>query len=215
MSKIKITILLIAIVIFILLSKNGFFEYFDKDMIESLLHMNSSSAPYIFIAFYSIITVLFIPVGPFVILAGALFGALNGLIYVLIGAVIGGVMSMYISRFFIRDFIQKYCVSRFPRIIKYQEYIETNKNGTLFLLRFTPIIPSNVLNYTCGTVKVRLSTFVWTLVLGVAPGTFFYTYLGQSLMHITVTNVILILVFAIAMLLITWYVKKLLPKNNQ
>ena len=184
----------------------------NSESLEALLNENSVTTGLIFAFAYAIITILFVPVGPFVILAGVVFGAFYGMLYVLIGAIIGGVISLIISRYFFRDFFEKLCTARFPRLQKYTQLLEKHEKSSLFLLRLTPIIPSNLLNYTCGLTRVSLSTFMWTFI-GVIPGTLFYTYLGTSIMHFDTQNVITLIALAIMMIWLTYSVRNYLPQK--
>lgn len=191
----------------------GYLEFLNTESFEDLLSTQTPYAWIIFILLYAIITILFVPVGPFVVLAGALFGAITGALYVFVGAVIGGVISMLISRYFLHDFFDDLCRKKYPRIHTYKESLQNNKQSLLFFLRLTPIIPSNILNYTCGLTRVSMITFIWTFV-GVIPGTLFYTYLGTSLMGLTQEKIIILILLALMMIILTYAVRNHLPQKE-
>ncbi len=212
-DRIKIIFFSIALLGLFLLYQNGLLGYLDKEFLQSTIETYPSYAAILFILFYALITIIFIPVGPFVILAGAIFGSIYGMIYVFIGAVIGGIISLVISRFFLYSYFTKLFEERYQQLKHYQICIEENKQGALFWLRLTPIIPSNILNYTCGLTHVSLKTFIWTF-LGVLPGTFFYTYLGESLTGLMLSNVVILILLTILMLALTYSVRKYLPQKE-
>jgi len=184
----------------------------SSESLETLLNENTATAGIVFAIVYAVITVLFIPVGPFVILAGAIFGAFYGMVYVLIGAITGGVISLVISRYFFRSYFENFCTTRFPRLQRYSESLEKNEQTALFLLGLTPIIPSNILNYMCGLTHVSIVTFIWTFV-GVIPGTLFYTYLGTSIMHFDTQNTITLITLGIIMIALAYSIRHRLPQK--
>lgn len=209
----KSVLLFLLLFILFFIHKSGHFSFLEIDMLEKLLEENPTRAGIFFALVYAIITVLFIPVGPFVVLAGAFFGTINGMIYVLIGAIIGGIISLILSRYFLRESVERFCEKRFPRFKTYTSAIEDNEKTILFLLRLTPIIPSNVLNYSCGLTRVSLITFIWTFV-GVIPGTLFYTQLGTSLMDPSSKDIILLIILALLMISLTYAVRHRLPHKT-
>ncbi len=211
--RMKSLTLFLIFFLFFYLYQNDYLTFLNKDVLEQLLQEQSLIAGIIFVFVYALITVLFIPVGPFVVLAGVIFGAWYGMLYILLGAVIGGVISLLISRYYLRTFFKDLCARRFPRIQQYTQALEKNETSALFFLRLTPIVPSSILNYSCGLTYVSLKTFIWTFI-GVIPGTLFYTYLGDSLMNFTRTNVVVIIVFAVAMITLTYSVRNHLPQKT-
>ena len=53
--------------------------------------------------------------------------------------------------------------------------------STLLALRLMPGVPFCLVNLAAGLFGVRLSTYLWTTVLGIAPSTFLYCWIGQGL----------------------------------
>ena len=215
MNFLRIKALIFFLILFFLffLYQNEYLGFLNSESLEILLNENSKTAGFIFAFVYAITTVLFIPVGPFVVLAGAIFGAVYRMFYVLIGAVLRGIISLIISRFLFREYFEKLCAKKLPRFKRYSEALERNEKEALFLLRLTPIIPSNILNYTCGLTRVSLITFIWTFV-GVIPGTLFYTYLGTSLMDLNTQNTLVLAFLAILMITLTYSVRRHLPQKT-
>ncbi len=50
----------------------------------------------------------------------------------------------------------------------------------MFLLRLSPLVPFNLLNYTLGLTRLPLSLYVVSSWAGMLPGTFAYVYLGRA-----------------------------------
>ena len=57
--------------------------------------------------------------------------------------------------------------------------METSGLRVMFLLRLSPIIPFNVLNYVAGATRISFMDFVKALV-GIVPGTVLFVYLGAT-----------------------------------
>jgi len=49
----------------------------------------------------------------------------------------------------------------------------------MFLLRLSPIIPFNALNYIAGITAVSFKAYTWSL-FGILPGTVLFVFLGSS-----------------------------------
>jgi uncharacterized membrane protein YdjX (TVP38/TMEM64 family) len=105
-------------------------------------------------------------------------GLLLGTLAVFFGASAGAILSFLIGRFLLRGW-----VSRLTR--KYTVFDALDKalaqNGfrIMALLRLSPIIPFNVLNYVAGVTAVGFWEYFWAL-LAILPGTTLYVFLGAS-----------------------------------
>jgi uncharacterized membrane protein YdjX (TVP38/TMEM64 family) len=70
-------------------------------------------------------------------------------------------------------------VQRDPRFAAVDAAIEREGLKIVLLLRLSPVIPFNVLNYALGLTRVRLRDYVLGSFVGMLPGTFLYVYLGS------------------------------------
>jgi uncharacterized membrane protein YdjX (TVP38/TMEM64 family) len=133
--------------------------------------------PVVFIAAYALACVAFVPASLLTLGAGALFGVLRGTIFVLIGATLGALGAFLIARYLARDWVTQR-VSRDPRFAAIDRAIAEEGRKVVFLLRLSPVIPFNVLNYALGLTKVRITDFLIASV-GMIPGTLLYVYTGN------------------------------------
>jgi uncharacterized membrane protein YdjX (TVP38/TMEM64 family) len=134
-------------------------------------------APVAFIAAYAVACVAFVPASLLTLGAGALFGVVKGTIYVLIGATLGATGAFLIARYVARDWISAR-VQRDVRFAAIDRAIAEQGRKVVFLLRLSPVIPFNVLNYALGLTQVRLADFVIASI-GMLPGTLLYVYTGK------------------------------------
>ena len=136
-----------------------------------------AAAPIIFAAAYIVATVLLVPGSLLTLAGGALFGVLRGTLIVLTSATIGASAAFLIARYLARDRVAAR-VQRDPRFAAIDRAIGASGPKIVVLLRLSPVVPFNLLNYTLGVTSVR---FVHYLVgcIAMLPGTLLYVYYGR------------------------------------
>jgi uncharacterized membrane protein YdjX (TVP38/TMEM64 family) len=133
--------------------------------------------PIVFIAGYALACVAFVPASLLTLAAGALFGLVKGTVYVLAGATLGATAAFFIARYFARDWVAAR-VQKDPRFAAIDAAIAGQGRKVVFLLRLSPVIPFNVLNYALGLTQVRAVDYV-VASAGMIPGTVLYVYSGK------------------------------------
>jgi uncharacterized membrane protein YdjX (TVP38/TMEM64 family) len=65
-----------------------------------------------------------------------------------------------------------------------------HRGGVTFLLtaRLVPIVPFSLMGYVCGAARVPFGRYVWTTLVGYAPITAYFTYLGSRLESFSVED---------------------------
>ncbi|MBC7841444.1 MAG: TVP38/TMEM64 family protein [Gemmatimonadaceae bacterium] len=133
--------------------------------------------PIVFVASYAVACVAFVPASLLTLAAGALFGIVKGTIFVLAGATLGSLGAFLIARYVARDWVAQR-ISRDARFAAIDKAIAEQGRRVVFLLRLSPVIPFNVLNYALGLTQVRVVDFL-IASLGMIPGTLLYVYTGN------------------------------------
>lgn len=133
--------------------------------------------PIVFIAAYAVACVAFVPASLLTLAAGALFGVVKGTICVLLGATLGAFGAFLIARYVARDWVAQR-VLKDARFAAIDRAIAEQGRKVVFLLRLSPVIPFNVLNYALGLTQVRAIDFLVASV-GMIPGTLLYVYSGK------------------------------------
>ncbi len=136
-----------------------------------------SLGPIVFIAAYAVACVAFVPASLLTLAAGALFGVVKGTIFVLAGATLGAFGAFLIARYVARDWVAQR-VQKDVRFAAIDRAIAEQGRKVVFLLRLSPVIPFNVLNYALGLTQVRAIDFLVASV-GMIPGTLLYVYSGK------------------------------------
>ena len=192
---------------------------------------NPTEGVFAFIGVYFIATVLFIPGTILTLGAGFVFsnafglglGVLLGTIAVFIGASLGALTAFILGRFLLRDWVTT-LTKKF--VIFEATDIALKENGLkiMSLLRLSPIIPFNALNYIGGVTSVSFRDNAFALFF-ILPGTILYVFLGSSAGSLadsgnsgddptaTIVTIIFGLVFGILGIAATsYYAKKELSK---
>jgi uncharacterized membrane protein YdjX (TVP38/TMEM64 family) len=136
-----------------------------------------AAAPLLFGAAYIIATVLLVPGSVLTLAAGALFGLWRGTLIVLISASLGATAAFLIARYLVRARVAQR-VARDERFAGIDRAIGASGLKIVMLLRLSPVVPFNLLNYALGITSVRLRDFVLACV-AMLPGTLLYVYYGR------------------------------------
>jgi len=175
----------------------------------------------IFIAFYIVATVVFIPGSVITLSGGALFGPIWGTVFNLLGASIGALLSFLISRYYAGTYWQKKFGSKSKALID-----GVNNEGWKFVafVRLVPVFPFNVLNYLLGLTKIPKGQYFITSFICMIPGGAAYTYFGHALKTGLIdsnsqekSNVQLVLIslgFLLILVYLPYFIRKYWRKNS-
>jgi|CXWL01.1.fsa_nt_gi uncharacterized membrane protein YdjX (TVP38/TMEM64 family) len=134
-------------------------------------------APLVFILMYAAAEIVMVPGSLLTLTAGALFGVVGGTTVAFVGATLGASFAFLIARYVVRRRVEQW-VRASPKLASLDDAVAAEGRKIVFLVRLTPLIPFNALNYTLGVTQVR---FVDYLVgsIGMVPGTLLYAYYGH------------------------------------
>jgi uncharacterized membrane protein YdjX (TVP38/TMEM64 family) len=139
-----------------------------------------SWGPFAFILLYLVATVLFVPGSLLTLGAGALFGVVRGSAIVLSGAMLGATCAFLIARYLARGWVARKLEAN-PRCLALDKAIATEGWKIVGLLRLSPVVPFNLLNYALGLTRVSLRDYFFASLIGMLPGTIMYVYAGALL----------------------------------
>ncbi|KAL3937440.1 MAG: hypothetical protein SGBAC_007451 [Bacillariaceae sp.] len=139
-----------------------------------------------FIGVYFVATILFIPGSILTLGAGFVFanafglglGVALGTLAVFVGASAGACAAFLIGRYLLRDWVstlaKKYAIFEALDIA-----FEEKGLRIMTLLRLSPLIPWNAINYIAGVTSLKFYEYVIALI-AILPGTALYVFLGAS-----------------------------------
>ena len=148
-------------------------------VLSILAHIQSlgPAAPVAFITIYALAVVSLIPASLLTIAGGAVFGLIRGVIYALIGATLGSTGAFLLGRYVARRLVARK-LNAMPRFVAIERAVSARGRRIVFLLRLSPLVPFNFLNYALGLTTISVWDFVFAS-LGTIPGAFVYAYAGK------------------------------------
>ncbi|HET9332168.1 MAG TPA: TVP38/TMEM64 family protein [Gemmatimonadota bacterium] len=110
---------------------------------------------------------------------GFLLGLGRGLAVVSLGSTVGATAAFLVGRYLGRDWVRRRIGERraFEGI---DRAIEAEGLKVVLLLRLSPLVPFNALNYALALTGVRLRDYVLGSWVGMLPGTLLYVWLGAG-----------------------------------
>ncbi len=142
-------------------------------------------APLVFVAIYSLRSVVVVlPVGIMSLAGGLVFGKWWGTLYILTGATLGSCISFLIARYFGRSFIEARGWMGKGRMKMFDE--SSKKHGFRFVLfvRLVPLFQYDAVNFGLGITSVKYRDYALGTFLGMIPGAFINAFLGSSIENV-------------------------------
>ncbi len=163
-------------------------------------------------AIYTASTALSLPVATLLSLTtGFLFGLWVGTAIILFSATLGATLAFLAARYVFAETVSRRMGTMAKKLIS--EFHRNDFNYLLFL-RLVPLFPFWLINLATAFTPIKVQTYVAATAIGIIPGAFVFTNLGQSLGRIdspdqllsfkTISALILLGIFA----LIPIFVKK-------
>jgi len=135
------------------------------------------AAPIAFIAIYALAIVALVPATILTLIAGAAFGVVQGVAYAFVGATIGTTAAFLLGRHGARPIVERWLRSA-PRFVAVDRAVSAQGRRIVFLLRLSPIMPFNVLNYALGLTTISVWDFL-VAGLGSLPSEILAAYAGR------------------------------------
>lgn len=132
----------------------------------------------LFFVAYVVATVAFLPGSILTLAAGFAYGPLWGLVIVSPASVAGATAAFLLGRTLLRDWAVRKTRGS-PQLRAIERAVEREGFKLILLLRLSPLIPFNALNYALSLSNVRLGTYVAASAIGMLPATVLYVYLGS------------------------------------
>ena len=172
----KFLILIIAAAIVILLCIfTPLKAVFNPFQFKSFIEQYEGYVEIIFIAIYTVLTVIGVPGTVLTIVGGCLFGIWYGTI----SATLGALCAFWAARYLFRDSAQRR-FKKSKRLTRYQAAVLEQPFGFVLTTRLIPISPYNLVNYLFGLTSIDWLDYTLATAIGVIPGSFAYSWIGQS-----------------------------------
>jgi uncharacterized membrane protein YdjX (TVP38/TMEM64 family) len=132
-----------------------------------------------FAASYVVAALLLIPGSLLTLGAGFLYGRWWGVALVSPASVLAAAIAFLLGRTLVRERVERRIASD-PRLRAIDSAVGRKGFRIVLLLRLSPVVPFNLLNYALGATRVGFWTYVGASFLGMLPGTFLYVSLGAA-----------------------------------
>lgn len=132
----------------------------------------------LFVVVYVLATVLMLPGSILTLGAGFAYGPVAGLVLASPASVLAAAVAFALGRTVAREWVSRR-VAQSPRFAAIDEAVAQGGFKMVLLLRLSPVVPFNLLNYALGLTRVSLGRYLLASFLGMLPGTFLYVYLGS------------------------------------
>jgi len=145
---------------------------------ERLVAMGTSGHA-LFVAIFAVATLTFVPAWILALAAGAAFPYVEAAILCLAGSTLGSVLCFLTARHLVRDTVERRLAVS-PRLHALDDAFASHGALVVFLLRLSPVVPYNLLNYLLGVTRVRLRD-VLAGAFGMIPATFLFVGVGRTM----------------------------------
>jgi uncharacterized membrane protein YdjX (TVP38/TMEM64 family) len=136
-----------------------------------------AAAAIAFILIYAASVVALIPATVLTIAGGAVFGLVEGALYSFIGGAIGSTAAFLLGRHGARRLVERRLTSM-PRFAAIDRAVAAQGWWIVFLLRLSPVMPFNVLNYALGLTTISAWDFALASA-GSIPSELLGAYTGK------------------------------------
>jgi uncharacterized membrane protein YdjX (TVP38/TMEM64 family) len=134
-------------------------------------------APLIFVLAYVVAALTLAPAIVLTFAAGAVFGLWRGTLLTYVGAVLGASAVFWLSSWLAGGRVHAW-LDRDHRVAATRKAVVGRGIWIMFLLRLSPIVPYNILNYALALSGVRYRDYVLATV-GMIPAIVIYAYYGK------------------------------------
>ena len=206
----------IILTIFIVVASFFVIKYLPLERVRAIIKSGGAFAPLIYILLFSILPIFFFPV-PILALAGGLaFGVWKGSFYTIVGASINCILMYLIAKYIGKEQVDRYLDKHLSEDVKKRiASKETDIGFYLFVLRLTPIIPYNLINYMSGLLDIELKKYIIISILGIMPGTAVYLNMGDKAINYKSKEFVLSVVFMVVLVILANLLTKYLKKKGK
>lgn len=188
LQRSAIALFLLAFIVFVVLDStigqgwvgsavDSFLEWIEENPVPGI---------FVFVVVYFVATVFFVPGSILTLGAGFVFanafglgaGVVLGSLAVFVGASAGALASFVLGRFLLRDWVSG-LAAKYALFEALDNALAEKGFRIMVLLRLSPIIPFNALNYIAGVTAIGFWQYTIAM-FAILPGTVLYVFLGAS-----------------------------------
>lgn len=139
-----------------------------------------------FVVVYILVVLLFLPITPFSMAAGAIFGWW-GIPVAYFSAMVGSIIAFSIARGFGNEYAAKICAKR-PLVGALERVLVTGGFRLALLIRLSGVLPFAVQNYAFGLTALDRRSYIGASLIGLLPGAIIKVWIGKTGMDVLAGN---------------------------
>ncbi|NER83079.1 MAG: TVP38/TMEM64 family protein [Leptolyngbya sp. SIO1D8] len=147
-------------------------------LLEALRALGPWTVP-VFLTAHILATMVGVPGTLLVIVGGAKFGLWWGSLWSLIGATAGAIAAFWVARYLLQSWFRG-CFAKHKIFQQIDKVMDTHSFNCVLAVRFAPLSPFNLVNFLFGLTSVSVSAYAIGTLIGIAPGTVAYTWIGLA-----------------------------------
>jgi uncharacterized membrane protein YdjX (TVP38/TMEM64 family) len=207
LAKLIIFVIFLAAVI-VTVKALGVSRYLEQQTLRTWIEGYGALAPVVYMLFYAVAPVLFLPGLPITVVGGILFGPFWGVIYAITGSTAGACLAFLVSRYLAREWVEGKLKS--PEWRRLDEGVEKHGWKVVAFTRLIPLFPFNLLNYAFGLTKIGFRQYAVTTFFCMLPACIAFIVFSSSLLdlvrgRISLTFVVGIVLVALVSLFPLFY----------
>lgn len=149
-----------------------------REQLQSWVENYGVLSALVFAGVYALAVAFSIPGAVFITIAGGfMFGPYLGTVYVVIGATIGAIGVFLAARYAFGEVLR---AKAGPAIKRMEAGFHENELSYLLILRLVPLFPFWLVNLVPAFLGVSLRTYTIGTLLGIIPGAFVYSLVGDG-----------------------------------
>lgn len=180
-AKLIVFLLFLAAVI-VSAKASGISRYLDQETLRTWIGGYGVLAPLVYMLFYAVAPVFFLPGLPITVVGGILFGPLWGVVYTITGSTVGACLAFLVSRYLAREWVEGKLKS--PRWRRLDEGVEKHGWKVVAFTRLIPLFPFNLLNYAFGLTKIGFRSYAVTTFFCMLPACIAFIVFSSSLLDL-------------------------------
>ncbi len=150
-------------------------DQLNLEMLDAAIQRAGLLGPLVFITFYALATIFFVPGSLLTLAGGVLFGPFAGTFYSLTGATLGATFAFLVARYLAADWVTRTAGGWLKQMM---EGVENEGWRFVAFTRLVPLFPFVLLNYALGLTRLHVMHYIVATYIFMLPGAFAFTYLG-------------------------------------
>jgi uncharacterized membrane protein YdjX (TVP38/TMEM64 family) len=168
-------------------------------------------------AAYVVLSLAMLPVWPVTIFLGSIYGIWGGLLIAMPASVAGALAVFVLGQSVLRDWARRR-MAGWDRLEAITRVVGDEHGWIPLLLRLSPVVPFNLINYALSLTDLRLGVYFVTTVVGILPATVMYLYMGATTASVararlTAAELTIYVVGLIATVLAVWLIGRAVRKS--